>query len=175
MAGRFVPAISAGDAGVAQAGEGGGQWGVRGDDRAAERRRDAGRAGRTERNVVMADTYFASHSSKAVGKNRQLLFSKSHFHEDYRILVVDDFSSSCASQEALLRIISDAGAKAVGVGILLQKMYEHMGYFQPSSSSFSFSWCVVSDYFYRCCHLCRSQHISLFRSGPNQLGKASVS
>mmetsp|Transcript_51096 Transcript_51096/g.123337 ORF Transcript_51096/g.123337 Transcript_51096/m.123337 type:complete len:975 (-) Transcript_51096:1262-4186(-) len=79
---------------------------------------------RKERNVVMADTYSASYSSKTVGKNRQLLISKSHIHEDDRILVVDDFLSSGASQEALLRIISDAGAKAVGVGVLLEKMYE---------------------------------------------------
>ena len=79
---------------------------------------------RKERNVVMADTYSASYSSKTVGKNRQLLISKSHIHEDDRILVVDDFLSSGASQEALLRIVSDAGAKAVGVGVLLEKMYE---------------------------------------------------
>lgn len=79
---------------------------------------------RKERNVVMADTYSAAYSSKTVGKNRQLLVSKSHLHEDDRVLVVDDFLSSGASQEALLRIISDAGAKAVGIGVLLEKAYD---------------------------------------------------
>jgi xanthine phosphoribosyltransferase len=79
---------------------------------------------RKERNVVMAETYSAAYSSKTVGKNRQLLVSKSHLHEDDRVLVVDDFLSSGASQEALLRIISDAGAVAVGVGVLLEKVYD---------------------------------------------------
>jgi xanthine phosphoribosyltransferase len=79
---------------------------------------------RKERNIVMADTYQAGYSSKTVGKNRELLVSKLHVHEDDRILVVDDFLSSGSSQEALLRIISDAGATAVGVGVLLEKVYD---------------------------------------------------
>jgi xanthine phosphoribosyltransferase len=78
---------------------------------------------RKERNVVMADTYQAGYSSKTVGKNRELLVSKSHLHEDDRVLVIDDFLSSGASQDALLRIISDAGATAVGIGVLLEKVY----------------------------------------------------
>jgi len=79
---------------------------------------------RKERNVVMADTYIAAYSSKTVGKNRELLVSKSHLHEDDRVLIVDDFLSSGASQEALLRIVFDAGATAVGVGVLLEKVYD---------------------------------------------------
>mmetsp|Transcript_2885 Transcript_2885/g.6812 ORF Transcript_2885/g.6812 Transcript_2885/m.6812 type:complete len:130 (-) Transcript_2885:479-868(-) len=78
---------------------------------------------RKERNVVMADTYKASYSSNTVGNNRELLVSKSHVDERDRILVVDDFLSSGATQEALLTIISDAGAMAVGVGVLLEKAY----------------------------------------------------
>jgi xanthine phosphoribosyltransferase len=79
---------------------------------------------RKERNVVMADTFSASYSSKTVGKNQQLLVSKSHLHPDDRVLVIDDFLSSGSSQEALLRIISDAGAEVVGVGVLLEKVYD---------------------------------------------------
>jgi xanthine phosphoribosyltransferase len=79
---------------------------------------------RKERNVVMADTYKAAYSSKTVGKNRELLVSKSHVHADDRVLVIDDFLSSGASQEALLRIIYEAGATAVGVGVLLEKVYD---------------------------------------------------
>ena len=79
---------------------------------------------RKERNVVMADTYIAAYSSKTVGKNRELLVSKSHLHEDDRVLIIDDFLSSGSSQEALLRIVSQAGATAVGVGCLLEKVYD---------------------------------------------------
>jgi len=78
---------------------------------------------RKERNAVMADTYTASYRSQTVGKEGLLLVSKSHLVEEDRILVVDDFLSSGAAQEALLRIISDAGAKAVGIGVLLEKVY----------------------------------------------------
>ncbi len=79
---------------------------------------------RKERNVVMSDTYKAAYSSKTVGKNRELLVSKNHLDPDDRILVVDDFLSSAASQEALLRIVSDSGAHAIGVGVLLEKSYD---------------------------------------------------
>jgi orotate phosphoribosyltransferase len=72
----------------------------------------------------MADTYIAAYSSKTVGKNRELLVSKSHLHEDDRVLIIDDFLSSGSSQEALLRIVSQAGATAVGVGCLLEKVYD---------------------------------------------------
>lgn len=79
---------------------------------------------RKERTVVMAETYQAGFSSRTVGKNRELLVSKNHLDPTDRVLVVDDFLSSGASQEALLRIISDADATAVGVGVLLEKVYE---------------------------------------------------
>ncbi|GAX10514.1 hypothetical protein FisN_21Lh220 [Fistulifera solaris] len=79
---------------------------------------------RKERNVVMADTYQAGYSSKTVGKNRELLVAKSHLDEDDRVLIIDDFLSSGAVQEALLRIVYESGATAVGVGVLLEKVYE---------------------------------------------------
>lgn len=72
----------------------------------------------------MADTYQAGYSSKTVGKNRELIVSQSHIDPHDRVLVIDDFLSSGASQEALLRILSDAGATAVGVGVLLEKVYD---------------------------------------------------
>lgn len=79
---------------------------------------------RKERSVVMANTYQAGYSSKTVGKNRELLVSKSHLDAADRVLVVDDFLSSGASQEALLRIVNEAEATAVGVGVLLEKVYD---------------------------------------------------
>jgi xanthine phosphoribosyltransferase len=41
-----------------------------------------------------------------------------------RVLIVDDFLSSGTREEALLRIISDLGATAIGAGVLLEKAYE---------------------------------------------------
>ena len=79
---------------------------------------------RKERNVVMADTFKSGYSSKTVGKNRELLVSKSHLDEDDRVLVIDDFLSSGSSQEALMRIVAESGATAVGIGVLLEKVYD---------------------------------------------------
>ncbi len=79
---------------------------------------------RKERNVVMADTFKAGFVSKTVGKNRELLVSKNHLSPKDRVLIVDDFLSSGASQEALLRILSEANATPVGIGVLLEKAYE---------------------------------------------------
>lgn len=79
---------------------------------------------RKERNVVMSDTFKAAYSSKTVGKNRELLVSKNHLDSDDRVLIVDDFLSSGSSQEALMRIVSDSGATAVGIGVLLEKSYD---------------------------------------------------
>ena len=72
----------------------------------------------------MAETFQAGFSSKTIGKNRELLVSKNHLDPNDRVLIVDDFLSSGASQAALLRIVSDADATAVGVGVLLEKVYE---------------------------------------------------
>jgi len=79
---------------------------------------------RKERTIVMADTFTAAYSSKTVGQKRELLVSKKHISPEDRILIIDDFLSSGSSQEALLRIVSDAEAEAVGVGVLLEKVYE---------------------------------------------------
>lgn len=79
---------------------------------------------RKERSLVMSDTWQAPYSSKTMGDNRVLLVSKGHIDEDDRILIVDDFLSGGSSQEALLRIVSDAGATAVGVGVLMEKVYD---------------------------------------------------
>jgi xanthine phosphoribosyltransferase len=79
---------------------------------------------RKQRSVVMADTFEAGYNSKTIGKDRQLLVSKDHINPEDRVLIVDDFLSSGSSQEALLRIIAEAGATACGVAVLVEKEYE---------------------------------------------------
>jgi len=79
---------------------------------------------RKQRSVVMADTFDAGYNSKTIGQDQQLLVSKDHLDEDDRVLIIDDFLSSGSSQEALLRIISEAGATPVGVGVILEKEYD---------------------------------------------------
>ena len=79
---------------------------------------------RKQRSIVMSETFDAGYNSRTIGKDQQLLVSKDHIDPEDRVLIVDDFLSSGSSQEALLRIVSEAGAKAVGVAVLLEKEYE---------------------------------------------------
>jgi xanthine phosphoribosyltransferase len=72
----------------------------------------------------MADTFEAGYNSKTIGKDRQLLVSKDHIDPEDRVLIVDYLLSSGSSQEALVRIIAEAGATPVGVGVLLEKEYD---------------------------------------------------
>jgi len=72
----------------------------------------------------MSNTYQASYSSNTVGSNRELIVSKEHIDPNDRILVIDDFLSSGSSQDALMRIVLDSGAEVVGVGVLLEKVYD---------------------------------------------------
>uniref|UniRef100_A0A7S1U7E7 Phosphoribosyltransferase domain-containing protein n=1 Tax=Phaeomonas parva TaxID=124430 RepID=A0A7S1U7E7_9STRA len=79
---------------------------------------------RKQRSVVMPDSYIAGYSSRTVGKSRELLIVKEHITASDRVLIIDDFLSSGACQDALLRILSEAGAECVGVGVLFEKVYE---------------------------------------------------
>jgi xanthine phosphoribosyltransferase len=80
---------------------------------------------RTKRTYFGHGRYLqAAYSSKTVGQDRSLYVSKSHISPTDRILVIDDLLSGGSSQEALFRIISDAVARAMGVGVLLEKVYD---------------------------------------------------
>lgn len=79
---------------------------------------------RKQRSVIMADSYVAGYSSRTVGKQRELLIAKGHIAEGDRVLIIDDFLSSGACQDALLRMLGEAGAECIGVGVLFEKQYE---------------------------------------------------
>jgi len=79
---------------------------------------------RKQRSVVMAESFIATYSSRTVGKARELLIAKDHIQPGDRVLIIDDFLSSGACQDALLRILGEAGAECVGIGVLFEKVYE---------------------------------------------------
>jgi xanthine phosphoribosyltransferase len=79
---------------------------------------------RKQRTMVMSDYHLASYSSRTQGINRELVVSKGHLTSEDRVLIVDDFMSAGSCQDALLRIISEAGAQAVGIAVLCEKSYE---------------------------------------------------
>jgi len=80
---------------------------------------------RKERSIVMSDTYNAVYRSRTKpGEQRELFVAKDHIDPEDRILIVDDFMSSGTTQEALLKIILEAGATPVGVCVLVEKGFK---------------------------------------------------
>lgn len=79
---------------------------------------------RKSRSVDMSDPYVATYRSTNVGSSTELLVAKRHLAEDDRVLIVDDFLSRGSAQDALLRIVGMAGAKPIGVAVLVEKVYE---------------------------------------------------
>jgi xanthine phosphoribosyltransferase len=80
---------------------------------------------RKSRTMVMTDYLSASYVSRtAQGVKRELVLGRSHIDPDDRVLIVDNFLSSGGIQDAMLRIILEAGAQPVGVAVLMEKAYE---------------------------------------------------
>ena len=79
---------------------------------------------RKERSVTTAGTYVASYTSRSLGaRASELVLSKASLEPGDRVLLVDDLLSSGAAQEALLRIVGEAGCRPVGVAALIEKVY----------------------------------------------------
>jgi len=79
---------------------------------------------RKQRSLVMSETYHAFYNSRTKGGKSELFLSKTHIDPEDRVLIVDDFLSSGGCQEALMRIVLEAGAVGVGVAVLVEKVYD---------------------------------------------------
>ena len=79
---------------------------------------------RKQRSVVMADSHIVQYSSKSHGSHRELMVSKRHLDPEDRVLLVDDFLSSGAAQEAMMRLCGMAGSTPIGVTALLEKVFD---------------------------------------------------
>jgi len=79
---------------------------------------------RKRRVPTMASTYHVSYKSASRGTQQELWLARENLNEDDRVLIVDDFLSSGATQDAILRMCTESGAQVVGVAVLLEKSYE---------------------------------------------------
>ncbi|NLT57928.1 MAG: xanthine phosphoribosyltransferase [Clostridiales bacterium] len=76
---------------------------------------------------VLEDVYAAHVFSYVHKQDYQVLVSRLYLERGSRILVVDDFLSSGNALGGLLEIVAKAGAQLCGVGIVIEKAFQHGG------------------------------------------------
>lgn len=80
---------------------------------------------RKSRPVTMPDQVFLTFSpSHTKGGSVELVVSPEYLGPEERVLIVDDFLASGATILGLARLARTAGARVVGVGTLIEKVFE---------------------------------------------------
>ncbi len=62
--------------------------------------------------------------SHTKGRRVELMVSPEFLHPSDRILIVDDFLATGQTISALVKLVEEAGAKLVGIGVLIEKSFE---------------------------------------------------
>lgn len=76
---------------------------------------------------ISDDVYSAEVVSYTHGTTNTVILSKEYLHAGERVLVVDDFLATGAALIGLKAIIEQAGAKLVGAGIAVEKVFQGGG------------------------------------------------
>lgn len=80
---------------------------------------------RKHRPVTMVDgLYLAKAVSRTKGLKVELAISKEYLSKNDRVLLIDDFLATASTLRALVNIISQSGAQLVGIGCLIEKVFE---------------------------------------------------
>lgn len=84
-------------------------------------------AKKTQTNNIFADVYKSSVYSYTHERPYEIVVSKQFLSPGDRVLIIDDFLAKGSALEALLSLIAEAGAEVVGVGIVIEKVYQGGG------------------------------------------------
>ena len=76
---------------------------------------------------VDGDFYTADVESFTHKCTNKVIVSKKYLHEGDRVLIIDDFLANGCALEGLISIVEAAGAEVAGVGIAIEKGYQHGG------------------------------------------------
>ena len=76
---------------------------------------------------MAANAYVSSVESYTHGQTYDVLVSKEYLKPEDRVLIIDDFLAKGSALRALLDLVSQAGATAVGCGIVIEKAYQNGG------------------------------------------------
>lgn len=80
---------------------------------------------RKHKPITMPDQVFLTLSpSHTKGRMVELIVSPEHLANGERVLIIDDFLASGATILGLVRLAQTAGAQVVGVGALIEKVFE---------------------------------------------------
>ncbi|MBI5034687.1 MAG: xanthine phosphoribosyltransferase [Chloroflexi bacterium] len=63
--------------------------------------------------------------SRTHDKMVELMVSTEYLRPDDRVLIIDDFLATAQTINALARLVNKVGAKVVGVGTVIEKVFEH--------------------------------------------------
>ncbi len=81
---------------------------------------------RKKKPITMAGpVYLETAPSHTKGGDVPLLVSAEFMHEGENVLIVDDFLATGKTLMALARMVQSAGAKLVGVGVVVEKTFEN--------------------------------------------------
>ncbi|NLD20004.1 MAG: xanthine phosphoribosyltransferase [Clostridiales bacterium] len=77
---------------------------------------------------TMTDDYYTSEAkSFTKGKVSDFIVSKKYLAQGEKVLIIDDFLASGEASLALTRIVEEAGANVVGIGIAVEKGFQGGG------------------------------------------------
>ncbi len=76
---------------------------------------------------ISAVVYMSKAHSYTHGNDNNIIVSGEYLGADDRVLIIDDFLASGSAIKALVDICSQANAKVVGVGTLIEKSYQGGG------------------------------------------------
>ena len=76
---------------------------------------------------ISGDVYKSKVFSYTHGREYDVMVSKEHLSKNDKILIIDDFLAKGGALVALADICNQAGAEVVGVGIVIEKVYQGGG------------------------------------------------
>lgn len=76
---------------------------------------------------VGSDLYTAECYSFTHGKSYTMSVSKKYLPKGEKILIIDDFLADGNAVNALMKLVNDSGSETVGVGIAIEKGFQHGG------------------------------------------------
>lgn len=76
---------------------------------------------------VGSDLYTAECYSFTHGKSYTMSVSKKYLPKGEKILIIDDFLADGNAVKALMKLVNDSGSETVGVGIAIEKSFQHGG------------------------------------------------
>jgi xanthine phosphoribosyltransferase len=80
---------------------------------------------RKHKPITMPDQVFLTLApSHTKGRDVELIISPEYLHMGDRVIIVDDFLASGATILGLVRLAQTAGAQVVGIGALVEKIFE---------------------------------------------------